>query len=66
MVGAAEGGQTTLTVAGYDSRQVAAGGGWNRGCREAVYMHRTVESEHPKTTRLGQHPGQRGAAEGVS
>ncbi len=46
--GARWGGQTTLTVAGYDSRQVAASGGWNRGRREAVYMHRTVESEHPR------------------
>jgi integrase len=46
--------QTTLTEAGYDSRQIAARGGHTEAVMKAVYIHRTAESEHRMTTHLGR------------
>ena len=45
--------QTTLTEAGFDSRQIADRGGHTEALMKAVYIHRTNESEHNMTSHLG-------------
>ncbi len=45
--------QTTLTEAGFDSRQIADRGGHTEGLMKAVYIHRTDESEQKMTSYLG-------------
>ena len=45
--------QTTLTEAGFDSRQIADRGGHTEALMKAVYIHRTDESEQKMTSHLG-------------
>jgi integrase len=45
--------QTTLTEAGYDSRQVAARGGHSEQVMRAVYVHRTTTAEEQMSAHLG-------------
>jgi integrase len=45
--------QTTLTEAGYDSRQVAARGGHSEQIMKSVYVHRTTKAEAQMSTHLG-------------
>lgn len=45
--------QTTLTEAGYDSRQVAARGGHSEQVMRSVYVHRTTAAEEQMSAHLG-------------
>lgn len=45
--------QTTLTEAGFDSRQIADRGGHTEALMKSVYIHRTDESEQKMTSHLG-------------
>lgn len=45
--------QTTLTEAGYDTRQVAARGGHSEQVMRSVYVHRTTKSEEQMSAYLG-------------
>lgn len=45
--------QTTLTEAGYNSRQVAARGGHSEELMKAVYVHRTVAAEELMSNHVG-------------
>jgi len=45
--------QTTLTEAGFDSRQIADRGGHTEALMKSVYIHRTDESEQRMTSHLG-------------
>jgi integrase len=46
--------QTTLTEAGYDSRQVAARGGHSEQVMKRVYVHRTAHAEAEMTRHVGE------------